>query len=450
MITILSRIRFWRSWRVWAGHIAGADVDIVWRRRELLPVLLSLLLLELAFPSRVWAGLLIVAGGMLTTAAWWVYHQTTTVRVRRDLLYAWVQVGDHLEERFVLTNAGLVPLLWVEVVDHSNLPGYSASTVRAAGSGETVRWYVLGTCDLRGEYQLGPWEVRFSDPFGIFQVVLSYPPHETILVYPPVTSYSLLPLPQGSALGYAGAHTRSNQSTSVTRTVREYSPGDSFRHIHWPTTARRGALHTREFERETGGNVWILLDLDRRFHLERGAKSTLEVGVVLAASLALRLLEANRKVGFLCFGQTPVLVRPAASRERLWRILRGLALAQPGNDQPLGIVLAEAGRVVPTGSTLIVLTSSPDPSWVTGLARLRQKGMNSQVVLLAYGESRSHAAIRPILARMGVEAQVVDASQPIPVTPLTGGARRWEFKVLPTGRAVPVSRPERGGERWPG
>ena len=450
MIAMLSRIRSWRTWQVWTGRIGEADAEIVWQGSALLPMLLFLLLLELAFPSRVWAGLLIVMGGMVAISAWWAHHLVHHIHVLRELLYAWVQVGDHLEERFVLTNAGLVPLLWMEVVDHSDLPGYSASTVRAAGSGETVRWFVHGTCDLRGEYRLGPWEVRFSDPFGIFQVVLAYPPQETILVYPPVTPYSLLPLPQGSALGYAGAHTRSNQSTSTTRTVRGYFPGDSFRHIHWPTTARRGALHTREFERETGGHVWILLDLDRGVHVGKGAQSTLEVGVVLAASLALRMLEANRNVGFMCFGQTPSLVRPAASRERLWRILRGLALAQTGDDQPLSIVLAEAGRVIPTGSTMVVLTSSPDPGWVSALARLRQGGMNSQVILLTHGKSGLPAVIRPLLARIGVEVQEVDASQPIPVSPLTGGARRWEFKALPTGRAVVVNRPGTGGASWLG
>jgi uncharacterized protein (DUF58 family) len=42
--------------------------------------------------------------------------------------------------------------------------------------------------------------------------------------------------------------------------VREYRSGDPLRHVHWKTTARRGELVVREFERETGTPVVILVD----------------------------------------------------------------------------------------------------------------------------------------------------------------------------------------------
>jgi uncharacterized protein (DUF58 family) len=42
--------------------------------------------------------------------------------------------------------------------------------------------------------------------------------------------------------------------------IREYRPGDSMRHVHWPSTARHGAVMVREFEEETTRRLAIVID----------------------------------------------------------------------------------------------------------------------------------------------------------------------------------------------
>jgi uncharacterized protein (DUF58 family) len=235
----------------------------------------------------------------------------------------------------------------------------------------------------------------------------------------------------------------------MVRAVREYTPGDPFRHIHWPTTARRGAFHVRQFDQETGGDIWLLLDLDEEVQAGEGEHSTVEVGVILTASLAMRLLERNRRVGLMTYGQQPRVVRPGQSREHLWRILHALALAQPSKRQPLAQVLAQSLRVLPAGATLLLLTPSADSDWVTALAQMRRRGVAAQVLLLTPGGAGPVTALHPLLIRLGVRAEVVDVLAPLETVPPTGRAYRWEFKVLPTGRAIAVSRPGAGGAVWP-
>jgi hypothetical protein len=55
----------------------------------------------------------------------------------------------------------------------------------------------------------------------------------------------------------------------------------------------------------------------------------------------------------------------------------------------------------------------------------------------------SHEAetLRGILAEVGVDTQIVHADMPLALRPPTGQVRRWEFKVLATGRALAVSTP---------
>ena len=42
--------------------------------------------------------------------------------------------------------------------------------------------------------------------------------------------------------------------------VRDYAPGDALRRIHWPTSARRDRLMTKEFDQDPQADVWIFLD----------------------------------------------------------------------------------------------------------------------------------------------------------------------------------------------
>ena len=42
--------------------------------------------------------------------------------------------------------------------------------------------------------------------------------------------------------------------------IREFRSGDPLRHVHWKSTARRGELVVREFERETGTPMVVLID----------------------------------------------------------------------------------------------------------------------------------------------------------------------------------------------
>jgi len=108
-------------------------------------------------------------------------------------------------------------------------------------------------------------------------------------------------------------------------------------------------------------------------------------------------------------------------------------------------------RALPVGATALVITPSSDPVWLSGLARLRGRGIGVAAVLLdaasfeqAVGEGRLSPRVerlRELLADARVEAEVIDADTPLSLRPPTGQVRRWEFKVLGTGRAVAVSTP---------
>ena len=97
------------------------------------------------------------------------------VRAARRLEARWVQVGDMMEERFIIWNGSALPVLWAEVTDHSNVPGYNADTVRSVDGNADLQWTYSGSATRRGEFHLGPWSVETGDPLGIFGVRIRSP-----------------------------------------------------------------------------------------------------------------------------------------------------------------------------------------------------------------------------------------------------------------------------------
>jgi len=67
--------------------------------------------------------------------------------------------------------------------------------------------------------------------------------------------------------------------------VREYRAGDPLNHVHWKTTARRGELVVREFERETGTPIVVLIDNLAGIDAKKEYSDLLDSEARLAASI---------------------------------------------------------------------------------------------------------------------------------------------------------------------
>jgi hypothetical protein len=131
--------------------------------------------------------------------------------------------------------------------------------------------------------------------------------------------------------------------------------------------------------------------------------------------------------------------------------LAALAQVRATDHRPLSRVLDQVSRALRSGATALVITPSADTSWLSGVARLRGRGIGVAAVLLDAPSFEARGGggrvspqverLRELMADVQVEAEVIDADTPLSLRPPTGQVRRWEFKVLGTGRAVAVSTP---------
>jgi uncharacterized protein (DUF58 family) len=419
------------------------------RVRSWLPfVVLGVLLVNQIFnPARIWVGIMLGLTALLLLCYVWARTLRDGLEGQRAVRGAWVLAGDTLSELFTVENFSGMPALWVEVLDHSNLPGYRPDWVAYVEVNGRQSYRTEGRCQRRGVFTLGPWTLRSGDPLGIFEVQVTYPDTRSILVYPRAMVLPDLRLPRGVAPGPARTQRRSNQTTATVAAVRPYVPGDPLRSIHWRKTAHQGEFMVKQFDIEPSGDLWIALDLDAAAQVGDGAESTLEYAITLVASLATQMLAENRRVGLAAPGYQ---VPPQSGQLQLWRILEVLAQVEATPGYSMARLLRDLRPVSGRGRTIVVVTPSTDAEWSGELLHLAGQGNAPAALLLdaasflppddpQHGErSSALAGLRGLLAQHGVASHLIDRSFVFrPVVEIT--RTRTELRTLSAfGRVISV------------
>lgn len=437
--------------RGWVGliRVEFPDRRVRIRLRQPLALAAGVLALgwHLAFPSEQAAMLFAAWLAVVLLSYGWARQMATRVRASRRLLSSALQVGDELEERVALHNESGLPVLWAEFVDRSDLPGHTVAGVNAADGRGRAEWKASVICQRRGLFRLGPWELHLGDPFGIFAVEQVYPQQEEVLVYPPLAALPPALLPRGRTRGDQRPLRRMlGADTVAAASVRAYQPGDPLRFIHWPTSARRGSFYSRVFDPEATSAVWLIPDLHPAAHLGEGDGASLEVMVVLLASLAEQLLRSRLAVGLLALGAQPQVIAPRGGMEALWPLLRALAQVQAESPWPLAEMLPRAGELISQRSLYVLATPEAGGGWLPALQQLahRPGGQSGQVLLLdssSFGGQPSAEPLAELLRGQGFAAEVVRREEVRPIQGAYGALRRWEYLTLGTGRIVVRQRP---------
>lgn len=408
------------------------------------PVITALLLfLQLFWPARVWMTMLVILGGGWLTGFLWARSLQRGLHLRREMRYGWAQVGDRLEERFTVFNAGWAPALWLEVEDRSTLPHYEVGRVTAVGGYAQTQWKSAQVCTRRGLYILGPTVLHAADPLGMYAVAVHAPETAALLVLPPVFPLPAVHIAPGGQAGEGRRARRSALETTVSvETVREYAPADPLRVIHWPTSARRGSLYARQFDHTPASDWWIFLDLEEAVQAGSGDDSTTEHGIILAASLADLGLQRGHAVGLIACGQELVWLPPTHSSGQRMAILRTLAVVQNG-QQPLSALLQQARTSLQRGASLILITPNVTADWLSPLIHLLRSAIAPTVFLLDPrsfgGEADANRALA-LLQDYQIPCTLVKQDL-LNRFPAPGQEGQWEWRVVGPGKAVPVRKP---------
>ena len=370
---------------------------------------IGLIFLAIVMLIAAWNGqvLIVILLGLAISAAMlgklWSRFSLRGIGCGRTVSEDRVFAGETVELKVRLVNRKILPLPWVqlshiipdqlEIQDAIPESGWSNNR-RILGYNTSLFWYSAVSwrhtllCRKRGYYDLGDLTVTSGDIFGLYPRSSTYVSNDTIIVYPRIFPIEQFGLPSINPLGETRAERRIFEDQTRTIGVREYTPHDSLRYIHWKASARHQNLQVKVFEPTTTLKIALFIVVDS---FQSGDENDFELGVSAAASLANYIIQKRSQVGLFANARSlilnePIQMAPAGSNAQLVGILEALARVTP---QPEG-VFAEFFQAVygtlPWGTTCVFIMDEPLTAFPALLSRLKEGGFKS--VILQIGKQR--------------------------------------------------------------
>lgn len=413
------------------------------RQPFVLFLILLLTGLQITQPSRVHVILLVAFGGIFIVSWFWAHSLSRNLELKRETRLSWVQVGGFIEERLTISNTSYLPAPYVELVDRSTLPDFNASKITSISAGTIDQWIVRVFCKQRGLFYLGDADLLSADPFGIFEVMIRADLRASILVLPQPAVLPELAISSAGLIGEGEPRRNAPQQTIHASTVREYAQGDSFRLIHWPTTARMSKTFVRLMESAPEGNWWVILDLDQDYMLGSDWESVEEQSVALAASLTDLGLRARKSVGMISNGAELVLHAPQKGETQHWALLETLALAKPG-QLSLDALFDKMQVSLGKHHSLLIITASTKVDWIKSMPTLMKRGLIPTVLLmdpLTFDGTESMDAVVSALARQNIRYHLLPRGLIEQPKMESNPTNTWAWHNTPAGHGMPIKQP---------
>ena len=324
------------------------------------------------------------------------------------------RVGQAIEENFTVVNKGGLPTSLLEIEEDTDVPGYKNMVTTILPPRSSHTWRSVISCNRRGRYNAGALTVKVTDPLGIFSIKRQISVNQRIIVYPDIQELPYFHMVPRYEPGSSPRRWLAGEISPNAARVREYTNGDSLRHIHWHSTAHTGTLMVKEFDPDRSNiyckNVWIFPDMHHSVRIGKGTDTIEEYIVMIAASLTKKYIDAGKETGLVTSGERSYLFLPDTGERQLQNILSTLARVEAaGNIGIDRLLAAEMGRIE-TGSVVIVITSSDNRGIIAQTRRAVNRGAIVMVILLdsfSFGGKVSAAGIAYALISSGVTVYAV-------------------------------------------
>jgi len=402
---------------------------------------LAIILLSLVIRQPVLLLLGILALLVLASTDIWANYCMRNLRYTRVLSERRVLFGEEFTFSITLENAKLLPLPWLEIEEAiarslvfvgRNARVHQGSESFVMESLFSLRWYERVTrryavaCIQRGVHAIGPTTLRSGDVFGFLSRQETLANREYLLVYPMVVPLTRFSLPARHPFGDYKAPRRLLEDPSRVVGVRDYQYGDELRRVHWKATARAMQLQSKVYQPTTTYTMVIFLNVMQQLDVWYGIHPELqELSICAAASVANWALDEGLAVGLYAnammyipeigmklpapgeAGEEAVSLAtivaeelkrrrihlpPASNEDQRQRIMETLARVQTYFGSPLEDLIQTERTRLPTGATIVVITSAISEPLIDSLARTQSAGHSVTILFVGDMPISKHLA----------------------------------------------------------
>lgn len=401
---------------------------------RIVPFLIVLIAVALFTEANFFFYLVYILFGIYALGRLWARRSLAVVSLARRH-ESRVFFGERFEVEIEVSNRGWLPVLWLRLSDvvPADL-GHSGGfrQVLSLRSHERLNLRYSLTGRRRGYYRLGPLVAQGGDLLGTASYEQRQEAEDFVVVYPQIVALRELGFPSQSPFGTLPSTERIFEDPTRIQGVRDYQPGDSLRQMDWKTSARLGALQVRRYEPAISLETAIFLNLSAGDYDPRDRFLAPELGIVVAASLAVHLVEQRQAVSLLSNGRDPLrspaslagaatpdgppslpLRKGRAHLMHLLDLLARIEVAPEDSALPFLELLGRKSLGLPWGSTVVVVTSREVEGLLNTLLALRRRGL--AVILATTCADREFDLLARRADQIGVRALSIWSEQDLDV-----------------------------------
>ena len=378
-----------------------------------LPLLVVLMLIAAFMRGDFALTLIYLVVGALVSGLVWSKRVMTQVRTRRRF-QGHAFLGEKIKIDLHVANTGWLPVPWLELRETLPValvgPNNFQSVIHLGPHGEAHFEYSV-EARKRGYYPIGPLSVSTGDILGLRESLQAVMLAEHLVVYPKIIPLNSLKIPSHSPQGPLRHTLPLFEDPARTFGKRAYMTGDSLRRVDWKASASTGQFQVKVFEPSIALETCIVLNLNAEDYYYRSRIDSIELSIVIAASIANWITANKQMVGLVVNGRDPLMadgrpqaVPPRKGKRHLMRLLETLARVDSIDQSPLAPLLQEQRYQLGWGTTLIVVTGRAEDELIHELYQARRGGQNALLILAGLDASdeaslgRAHAFGIPVTA----------------------------------------------------
>lgn len=278
------------------AKISSVVTVLGWSMLVLVPIAFSLgyFLGWIEFVVIGWAGLVL----LIVAAAYLVGRGSFSVTL--GLAHSRVVVGEPASGVVTIANPKNRRILGA-LVEVPVGEAFAAVTMPSLAKGAVFRHEFSVPTTRRGVVNIGPVKSVRADPLGLIRREIVWSDPQELFVHP--LTIGVPSTTTGFIRDLEGNPTRQISNSDVSfHALREYSPGDERRYIHWKSTARTGVHMVRQFEETRRSHLVIALSLATADYAN---DEEFELAVSVAGSLGVRAIRDARSVSVVVGERTP-------------------------------------------------------------------------------------------------------------------------------------------------
>ncbi|MBN1305484.1 MAG: DUF58 domain-containing protein [Anaerolineales bacterium] len=328
--------------------------------------------------------------GAFLLGTWWSrksLHQIEHTREMNQRAF----YGEAIQVRQRFRNTGWLPVVWMSIRDKLPVELGVPSTFKyiiSLGSYEKKDFHYTLYARKRGYYTIGPLSLSTSDILGFNEPIEVHGQEQNLTVYPKIIPFSSLEIPSRSPQGTLRHTQPIFEDPTRILGKREYVAGDSLRSVDWKATAVTGNLQVKLFEPSIALETMAFLNLNSDDYPSRHQIDSIELAIVIAASLANWVIGKKQTFGIRINGTDPFTanetsqtIPPRKGQAHLIRILETLARIQKTEKSSLNKLIQEQRYHLGWGTTLLVITGQVTDELIDELYQARRSGQNVVMIL---------------------------------------------------------------------